>query len=88
VFRLPVAILSLLLLAGGGAANLWMRQGVMPQMLSVRQRVAEAKAAGRALGRELEAEWKTMHGLSVKINGAVLLCALVLLYVLVYSKAV
>jgi hypothetical protein len=88
VFNLRAAILSLLLIAGCGAANLWMRQGVMPQMLKVRQQVAEARAAGRELGPELEAEWKAMHGLSVKVNGAVLLCGLVLLYLLVYSKAV
>ena len=88
VFRLPASILSLLLLAACGGADLWMRQGVTPQMLAVRQRVAESKAAGRALGAELEADWKGLHRLSVQVNGAVLLCDLVLLYVLVYSKVV
>ncbi len=88
VMRTPTAIVSLLLLAGGGAADVWMRQGVMPQMVEIREKVAAAQAAGRELGPELEADWKTMHQLSVRVNGAVLLCLLVLLFVLVYDRMI
>ena len=84
VFKLPVAVLSLLLLAGMGSLNVWMRQGVAPQMAQVR----EARAAAKAPAEELDKEWKALHRLSVQVNGAVLFSGLVLLWVLVYSKAV
>jgi uncharacterized membrane protein len=86
--RTPVAVLSLLLLAGMGGLNLWMRQGVAPHMAVVRERVARARAADRVVDPELEAEWKGLHRLSVQVNGAVLLGALVLLFLLVYSRIV
>ena len=86
VMPTSVGVVSLLLLAACGAADLWMRQGVMPQMTEVRERVAEARAAGRELDPQLEADWKAMHGLSVRVNGAVLLCGLALLYALVHAR--
>lgn len=83
--RLPAAALCLLLLAAGGAANLWMRQGVAPQMARVReQRVVAATGSQEAL--VLEREWKTLHRLSVQVNGAVLVSGLVVLGVLVWSR--
>jgi len=88
VLPMPVAILSLLLLAGMGALNLWMRQGVAPQMSVVRQQIAEDRAAGHEPPPELEADWKSLHRLSVQVNGAVLLSGLVLLFALVYAKGV
>ena len=88
VIRTPAAILSLLLLAGCGAANLWMRQGVVPQMVQIREKVAAARQAGQELAPDLEADWKAMHRLSVQVNGAVLLCGLVLVFVFVYARVV
>ena len=76
----------MLLLAGCGAADLWMRQGVLPQMTAVRERVAAARAAGQELDPQLDADWKAMHRLSVRVNGVVLLCGLVLLYVVVHAR--
>ena len=81
------AVLSLVLLAGMGVADLWMRQSVMPKMNEVRDRVAAVRAAGREPEPPLDAEWKSMHSLSVGINGAVLLCGLVLLFLVVYRAA-
>lgn len=78
-------ILCLLLLAGMGALNVWMRQGVAPQMARVREQRAVAAPGSRELAAA-EAEWRQLHGLSVKVNGAVLLGGLVLLGVAVYSK--
>ena len=88
VLRTPIGVACLLLIAGCGGANVWMLKGVMPQMLDVRQRVAEARSADRPLDPQLESEWKSMHRLSVQLNGAVLLCGLVLLFAVVYSRAV
>lgn len=87
---LPVwpGILSLLLLAGCGATDFWMRQAVVPEMAALREQRAAARAAGKEPEAELEREWKALHHLSVQINGGVLLCGLVLLVVLVYSRAV
>lgn len=78
------AVLSLLLLAGMGGTDVWMRQSVMPHMNEIRDRVNEARAAGKEPEPELKAEWDSLHGLSVKINGAVLLCGLALLFLVVY----
>lgn len=78
------AVLSLIMLAGIGGADLWMRQSVMPKMNEVRDRVATVRAAGREPEPSLDAEWKAMHGLTVRINGAVLLCGLALLFLVVY----
>ena len=88
VMRTPAATLSLLLLAGCGAADVWMRQGVVPRMVEIREQVAAAKMAGQELAPELEADWKAMHRLSVQVNGVVLLCGLVLLFAFVYAKVV
>ncbi len=87
---LPVwpGVLSLLLLAGCGATDFWLRQAVVPQMAKLREQRAAAQAAGKAPDAELERDWKALHRLSVQINLGVLLCGLVLLVVLVYSRAV
>jgi hypothetical protein len=87
VLKLPVAILSWFLLAGMGAASVWMRQGVAPQMAQVREQRAVAAPGSQELAA-LEADWKSLHRLSVQVNGAVLLAGLALLFVLVYAKAV
>ena len=81
-------ILSLLLPAGMGAADVWLRQGVMPQMNDLRDRRAAIEASGKPADAELDAEWKALHRLSVQMNAAVLLCALVLVFLVVYARAV
>lgn len=83
--RLPAATVCLLLLAASGAANVWMRQGVAPYMARVREKRVVA-AAGSQEALALEREWKTLHRLSVQVNGAVLLSGLVVLALLVWSR--
>ncbi|HUJ08466.1 MAG TPA: DUF4149 domain-containing protein [Verrucomicrobiae bacterium] len=82
------AILSLLLLAGMGGTDLWLRQGVMPHMNTLRDRRAAVEMAGRQPDQELEQEWKALHHLSVRLNAAVLFCALVLVFLVVYARVV
>jgi hypothetical protein len=79
-------VLSLLLLAGMGATDFWLRQTVVPQMTEVREQRAAALAENRPPDPELEHEWKAMHRLSVQLNGAVLLCGLALLFLVVYAR--
>src|ERR1041384_1905834 len=75
-------ILSLLLLATAGATDLWLRQTVVPHMAELReQRATQSDAA-------LDAEWKTLHRVSVQLNVAVLLCGLALVFLVVYSRVV
>src|SRR5258706_987230 len=78
------ALLSLVLLAGIGGADLWMRQSVMPKMNEVRDRVAAVRASGGKPETSLDAEWKSMHGLSIAVNSAALLCGLLLLFLVAY----
>jgi uncharacterized membrane protein len=82
------AILSLLLLAGMGGTDLWLRQGVMPHMNALRERRAAAEASAKPLDEELETEWKSLHRLSVRLNAVVLLCGLALMFLIVYSRVV
>ena len=82
------AILSLVLLAGMGGCDLWMRQSVSPYMNELRDKVATIKAAGKEPEPELDKEWKALHRLSVQVNAVVLLCGLVLLGLVVYGRAV
>jgi uncharacterized membrane protein len=82
------AILTLLLLAGMGGTDLWLRQGVMPHMNALRERRAAAESSGKPLDEELETEWKALHRLSVRMNGVVLVCGLVLVFLIVYSRVV
>ena len=79
-------VLSLLLLAALGATNLWLRQAVVPQMTGLRDRRAALAAEGKPADPELEEEWKGMHRLSVQLNGAVLICVLALMYLVVFSR--
>ena len=81
-------ILALLLLAGMGGTDLWLRQGVMPHMNSLRDRRATIQSSGGQPDEELEQEWKALHRLSVQLNGAVLLCGLVLVFLVVYRRVV
>jgi len=81
-------ILSLLLLAGMGTTDFWLRQTVMPHMNELRDERAAAVASGREPEPELETEWKSLHRLSVQLNGAVLLCGLVLVFLVVYARVV
>lgn len=87
---LPVwpGILSLLLLAVCGATNFWLRQAVVPHMAELREQRAAARTAGQEPAADLEREWQALHRLSVQLNLGVLVCGLVLLVVLVYSRAV
>jgi uncharacterized membrane protein len=82
------AILSLLLLAGMGGTDLWLRQGVMPHMNALRDRRATVESSGSQPDEELEREWKALHRLSVRMNIAVLLCALALVFLVVYARVV
>jgi uncharacterized membrane protein len=82
------AILSLLLLAGMGATDVWLRQGVMPHMNDLRDRRAAVESLGKPLDEELDKQWKALHRLSVQMNGVVLLCGLVLIFLMVYARVV
>ena len=81
-------ILSLLLLAGMGGTDLWLRQGVLPHMNSLRDRRAIVASSGQEPDQTLEQEWKALHRLSVELNGAVLFCALALIFLVVYARVV
>jgi uncharacterized membrane protein len=82
------AILSLLLLAGMGATDVWLRQGVMPHMNDLRDRRAALESSGNPPDEELDREWKALHRLSVQMNGVVLLCGLVLIFLMVYARVI
>ncbi len=82
------AILSLLLLAAMGGTDLWLRQGLMPHMNALRDRRAAAVAASQEPEASLEQEWQALHQLSVRMNATVLFCALVLVFLVVYSRVV
>jgi len=82
------AILSLLLLAGMGGTDLWLRQGVMPHMNHLRDQRAAIDSSGKPADEELEREWKALHQLSVRMNGVVLLGGLVLVFLIVYARVV
>jgi uncharacterized membrane protein len=82
------AILTLLLLAGMGGTDLWLRQGVMPHMNHLRDQRAAVESSGKQPDEELEREWKALHRLSVQMNGVVLLCGLVLVFLVVYARVV
>jgi uncharacterized membrane protein len=82
------AILSLLLLAGMGGTDLWLRQGVMPHMNALRERRAAAVSSGKPPDEDLDTEWKGLHRLSVRMNAVVLLCGLALVFLIVYSRVV
>ncbi len=81
-------ILSLLLLAGMGTTDFWLRQAVMPHMNELRDRRAAVAASGQETDSALEQEWTALHRLSVRMNAAVLLCALVLVFLVVYARVV
>ena len=82
------AILSLLLLAGMGATDLWLRQGLMPHMNSLRNRRAALESSAQPPEPTLDHEWQSLHRLSVQLNLVVLLCGLVLLFLLVHARVV
>ncbi len=82
------AILTLLLLAGMGGTDLWLRQGVMPHMNHLRDQRAAVESSGKQPDEELEREWKGLHRLSVQMNGVVLFCGLVLVFLIVYARVV
>jgi uncharacterized membrane protein len=82
------AILTLLLLAGMGGTDLWLRQGVMPHMNHLRDQRAAVESSGKQPDEELEREGKALHRLSVQMNGVVLLCGLVLVFLVVYARVV
>ena len=82
------AILSLLLVAGMGGTDLWLRQGVMPHMNELRDRRAMFESSGKPPDEVLDREWKALHRLSVQLNVAVLLCGLVLVFLVVYARVV
>ncbi|MCG3150224.1 MAG: hypothetical protein PCFJNLEI_03705 [Verrucomicrobiae bacterium] len=77
-------VLSLLLLAAMGGTDLWLRQAVVPQMAEIR----EQRAAAATPDPDLDAEWKSMHRLSVQLNAVVLLCGFVLVFLVVFSRVV
>jgi uncharacterized membrane protein len=82
------AILSLLLLAGTGAAVHWLWQTVMPHMNELRDRRAALATSGQAADAALEQEWKVLHQLNMRMNAVVLVCALALAFLLVYARVV
>jgi hypothetical protein len=80
-------ILSLLLLAATCGTDLWLRQTVVPHMAEIREKRAAAQSAGTE-DAVVDAEWKSLHRLSVQLNVAVLLCGFVLVFLLVFSRVV
>jgi uncharacterized membrane protein len=82
------AILSLLLLAAMGGTDVWLRQAVMPQMNQLRDQRAKVLASGQEPVAEAESEWQALHRLSVQLNGAVLICGLALIFLVVYARVV
>ena len=82
------AILSLLLVAGMGATDFWLRQAVMPHMNELRDRRAMFESSGKAPDEMLDREWKGLHRLSVQLNVVVLLCGMVLIFLVVYARVV
>ena len=82
------AILSLLLVASMGATDFWLRQAVMPHMNELRDRRAMFESSGKPPDEALDREWKALHRLSVQMNGAVLLCGLALVFLVVYARVV
>jgi uncharacterized membrane protein len=81
-------IASLLLLAAMGATDLWLRQSIVPRMTELREQRAARAVTADEPDANLDAEWKSFHGLSVRLNLAVLLCGLALLFLVVYSRVV
>jgi hypothetical protein len=73
-------VLSLLLLAGLGATVFWLRQTIVPAMDALREK--------RDKDPEAEADWKTMHGQSVRLNVVTLIGLLALLFLTVFSRVV
>jgi len=70
--------LSLLLLAALGATNAGLWFFLLPQMNKLRER--------KQLSAEAEADWKTLHRLSVQLNVAVLVGVLALLFLVVFAR--
>ena len=60
----------------------------MPHMNELRDRRAVVATSGQESDSALEQEWKALHRLSVQMNVAVLLCALVLVFLVVYARVV
>ncbi len=81
-------VLSLLLLAGVAATDLWLRQTVVPHMSVLRERRAALVESGQPPDANLDAEWKSLHRLTVQVNVAVLICGFALLFLLVYARVV
>jgi uncharacterized membrane protein len=77
-------VLSLLLIAVMGTTDFWLRQTVVPHMAEIR----EQRAAASEPDPKLEAEWKTLHRLSVQLNVAVLVAGLALIFLVVFSRVV
>lgn len=77
-------VLSLLLIAAMGMTDCWLRQSVVPHMAQIREQRAAAKEPDPAI----EHEWKSLHRLSVQLNGAVLVCGFVLVFLVVFSRVV
>ena len=50
--------------------------------------IREQRAAAKEPDPAIETEWKSLHRLSVQLNGAVLLAGLVLVFLVVFSRVV
>ena len=79
-------LLSLLLLAGMGATEFWLRQTVVPRLNQLRDLKNPTIGSGQLPPPEAAAEWKALHRLSVQLNGAVLVCGLALLFLVVFAR--
>lgn len=79
-------VATLVLLAIMGAVNLWMRQSVAPQLTELRSQRTAIAAKGEPPSAEVDAEFDSLHRLSVRMNVAVLLSGLVLVFLVVYSR--
>jgi hypothetical protein len=59
--------------------NVWLRQGVLPQMAKMRDRIALFKEEGHEPDKALAAEWSQLHRLTVIVNLVSLAACVVLL---------
>jgi len=78
---------SLLLLAGMGATQFWLRQTILPRLGELHDRKNPVIGTGQPPDTEVGAEWKSLHALSVQLNAAVLICGLTLLFLVVFARA-
>jgi hypothetical protein len=79
-------ILSLLLLATTGGTDGWLLMAVLPRLHELRERKTPVIGSGVLPDPRWEQEWKELHRASVQLNVAVLIAAVSLAFLLVFSR--